>query len=144
MLRILPVLVLLLLLTACGRYQPTTGVASDIDPNALSERYLTGLKAGEDVSDEVDQLANLDPGALAGALDTRDKRLAFWVNTYNGMVQYLLTEDPSLYDDRSSFFSTPSFTVAGRELSPNDNRARHHPRRGEPIGSRLHPAVLPQ
>ncbi len=112
---------LLLSLTACGRYQPPTNAQPlELDPNALSEGFLTGLKAGRDVSAEVTQLAELDPGTLAVALDTRDKRLAFWVNVYNGMVQYLLTENPSLYDDRSSFFSTPNFTVAGKELSPND------------------------
>ena len=112
---------LLLLLSSCSRYKPTDGTqALEANPNELSERLLSGLKEGRDVSAEVKQLAELDPGTLAAALDSRDKKLTFWINTYNGMVQYLLTKDPSLYDDRSTFFSTPSFTVAGHELSPNE------------------------
>ena len=111
---------LLLLLSACGSYQPTKNYTLPATPpNELSENLLQGLRAGEDVEDLVREIATLEPTNLAAALDTRDKQLAFWVNIYNGMVQYLLTEDPSRYDNRGSFFSTPSFTVAGQELSPN-------------------------
>ena len=116
MYRLLPIL---LLLTACGRY---TAAPGDLEPtpNETSAQFLEGLRDGRNVDDLVDRLATYDPGELAGALDSREKKLAFWVNVYNGMVQYLLTKDPSLYDDRSAFFSTPRFTVAGRELSPNE------------------------
>ena len=116
MYRLLPVL---LLLTACGRY---TAAPADLEPtpNEISAQFLEGLRDGRKVDDLVDRLASYDPGELAGALDTRERKLAFWVNVYNGMVQYLLTKDPTLYDDRGAFFSTPRFTVAGRELSPNE------------------------
>ena len=108
------------LLLACGSYQPTNDYSpTATTPNELSEQLLQGLRAGEDVTNVVDELAALEPGNLAAALDSRTKKEAFWINIYNGMVQYLLTENPSLYDDRSSFFSTPSFTVSGQELSPN-------------------------
>ncbi|CAH0999140.1 hypothetical protein LEM8419_00437 [Neolewinella maritima] len=121
MLRTLLLFTILTLTASCGRYQPAPDDRiGDTDPNALSEALLEGLKAGRDVSEEVAQLAALEPSVLAAALDTRAEQLAFWVNTYNGMVQYLLTEDPSLYDDRGAFFSTPRFTVAGREMSPNE------------------------
>ena len=108
----------LVLFSACGTYQPVDDTT--IDPNELSVRFLEGLRAGRNVDDVVEQLATYDPGNLAGALNTRNQKLAFWVNIYNGMVQYLLTADPSLYDDRGAFFSTPRFTVAGEEMSPND------------------------
>ena len=116
MYRLLPVL---LLLTACGRY---TAAPADLEPtpNEISAQFLEGLRDGRKVDDLIDRLASYDPGELAGALDTRERKLAFWVNVYNGMVQYLLTKDPTLYDDRGAFFSTPRFTVAGRELSPNE------------------------
>ena len=115
---------LLFLLTACGRYQPTDGynpaTAEGPTPNELSEEFLQTLKNGQDATAIADQLAALDPNMLAAALDTRQKKLAFWVNTYNGMVQHLLTRNPELFDDRSAFFSTPRFTVAGRKMSPNE------------------------
>ncbi|MGB3798686.1 MAG: DUF547 domain-containing protein [Lewinella sp.] len=111
---------LLLLTTACSTYQPSGDFTADPTPNELSQQFLEGLKAGRDVDGIVDQLAGYDPGNLAAALDSRNEKLAFWVNVYNGMVQYLLIEDPTLYDDRGSFFKTPRFTVAGQELSPDD------------------------
>ncbi|PPK88031.1 uncharacterized protein DUF547 [Neolewinella xylanilytica] len=110
----------LLLLTACGTYQADTNFDPETSPNQLSQQFLEGLKVGRDVDDIVDRLATYEPGNLAAALDTRSEKLAFWVNVYNGMVQYLLTEEPARYDDRSAFFSTPRFTVAGHALSPND------------------------
>ncbi len=119
---LLPAL-LLLLLPSCGRYQPADDyVVADVEttPNQLSQELLEGLRDQRDVSELVSGIAALDPGQLAAALDSREKKEAFWINTYNGMVQYLLTEDPQLYDDRSSFFSTPSFTVAGHTFSPNE------------------------
>ena len=116
MYRLLPIF---LLLAACGRY---TAVPADLEPtpNEVSAQLLEGLRDGRDVAALVDRLATYDPGELAGALDTRERKLAFWVNVYNGMVQYLLTQNPGLYDDRGAFFSTPRFTVAGQELSPNE------------------------
>ncbi|MEL7162953.1 MAG: DUF547 domain-containing protein [Bacteroidota bacterium] len=117
-------LLLVLVLTACGRYQPTEGwPPADFEgptPNELSAEILETLRHEQDASALVEQLAAYDPGDLAAALDTRDKKLAFWVNTYNGMVQYLLTREPELFDDRGAFFSTKRFTVAGHEFSPNE------------------------
>jgi hypothetical protein len=113
-----------LVLSSCGRYQPAEDYPpADHDgptPSKLSQQILRTLKNGQDATALVDQLAALEPQELAAALDTRNKKLAFWVNTYNAMVQYLLTRNPELFDDSSSFFSTPSFTVAGQLMSPNE------------------------
>ncbi|NJB84268.1 hypothetical protein GGR26_000013 [Lewinella marina] len=112
-----------LLLLACGRYQAPAGFAGgelQPSPNALSQQFLEGLRDGREVTDIVDQLAAYDPGKLSAALDSRNEQLAFWINVYNGMVQYLLTRNPELYDDRADFFDTPRFTVAGQPLSPNE------------------------
>ncbi len=121
MIRLLTLSLLLLSLLSCGRYQPAENyTAADPTPNELSQELLQKLKQGGDAGAIIQQLAGLDPNRLAAALDTRANREAFWLNVYNGMVQHLLTEDPSLFDDRGTFFSTPSFTVAGQELSPNE------------------------
>ena len=110
----------ILLLTACGTYRPSDSFRPDTTPNEVSQQFLEGLRSERDVDNLVDRLATYAPADLAAALDTREEKLAFWVNVYNGMVQYLLTREPSLYDDRSDFFTTPRFTVAGTELSPDD------------------------
>ena len=120
--RLLPLLFLLPLL-GCSRYQPAddyVAMDAEMTPNVLSQELLEGLRGGRDVNDLVQEIADLAPRQLAAALDTREKKEAFWINIYNGMVQYLLTEDPSLFDDRGAFFSTPRFTVAGQTLSPNE------------------------
>ena len=117
--------VVFLVLTACGRYQPSGSEypppGSDVTgPIELSQEILATLRRGQDASALVDQLAAFTPQDLAAALNTRDKKLAFWVNTYNGMVQYLLTRNPELFDDTSTFFKTRAFTVAGHTMSPNE------------------------
>lgn len=118
------VLSLFLLLASCGRYQPNEDYppagTEQSSPNQISEEILETLKHGQDATALVDQLAAYEPQDLASALSTREKKLAFWVNTYNGMVQYLLTRNPELFDDSNSFFSTPSYTVAGHLFSPNE------------------------
>ena len=69
---------LLLLLSACGSYQPTKNYTLPATPpNELSENLLQGLRAGEDVEDLVREIATLEPTNLAAGLDTRDKQLAF-------------------------------------------------------------------
>jgi hypothetical protein len=122
-LSLLPLLAMLLL-TSCGRYQAAENYpppATDhVGPNKLSQEILETIKEGQDATALVDQLAAYEPQDLAAALQSREEKLAFWVNTYNGMVQYLLTRNPELFDDRSSFFSKPSYTVAGHLFSPND------------------------
>ena len=123
--RTLPViLICLLLLTACGRYQATENwPPADLagpTPQELSEEILNTLKQGQDATALVEQLAAYDANDLAAALTTREEKLAFWVNTYNGMVQYLLTRNPELFEDTGKFFSTPAYTVAGHTMSPNE------------------------
>lgn len=123
--RFLPAILLFFLaISSCGRYQPAEGFPpADYDgpmPNQLSAEILETIKRGQDATALIDQLAAIEPTDLRAALNTREKKLAFWVNTYNGMVQYLLTRNPELFDDSSSFFSTPSYTVAGKTMSPNE------------------------
>ncbi|SER37866.1 DUF547 domain-containing protein [Neolewinella agarilytica] len=114
----------LLMVFSCGRYKASDSFPPEgyngPTPIELSQEILRTLKAGQDATPLVDQLAVFEPQDLVAALDTRNKQLAFWVNTYNGMVQYLLTRNPELFDDSSSFFSTPSYTVAGHTFSPNE------------------------
>lgn len=116
--------VFLVLLSTCGRYQASEAwPPEDFEgplPNELSVEILLTLKNEQDATALIDQLAAYDPSELAAALDSRNKQLAFWVNTYNAMVQYLLTRNPELFEDSGSFFSTPSFTVAGVTMSPNE------------------------
>lgn len=86
----------------------------------LPSSLLEGLKAGENVDEIVSRMATLDLSVLAASVDTREEKLAFWINTYNGFVQYLLTNDPSLFDDRGKFFSNDRVEIAGVMMSFDD------------------------
>ncbi len=48
---------------------------------------------------------------------TNDQKLAFWVNVYNGFIQYTLATKPELYEDRRKFFSEKRIKIAGETLS---------------------------
>jgi hypothetical protein len=68
----------------------------------------------------VKKLAAVDENKLKEHLNTHQKALSFWINTYNIFVQYILKEKPALFKDRSEFFSSKLITVAGQSLSLDD------------------------
>jgi hypothetical protein len=86
----------------------------------LSKTFLNQMRNDQDAEDIVQQYAKMDFDQLVTELDERTEKLAFWINTYNGFVQYLLTNDPTLFDDRGSFFMDKRVTIAGIEMSFDD------------------------
>lgn len=85
--------------------------------NQESEQFLKNIKAGEDTSSFRNILANTSIETLEKNLKTDADKLAFWVNIYNGYIQIILSETPSLYDDRGSFFKKKQIPVAGDTIS---------------------------
>ncbi|MEM7575178.1 MAG: DUF547 domain-containing protein [Bacteroidota bacterium] len=108
---------LLVLLPACGRYRAAS-TAPDPPAGVLSQQLVERQKEGQAVQDIVDQLAALDPNELLAELDTREEQLAFWINIYNGTIQYLLEQQPELWDKRSDLFGGKQMVIAGALLSP--------------------------
>lgn len=90
------------------------------EPVTLAEEFLLAIRYDEPTESFVDELAALDSDTLSAALDSDDKRLAFWINLYNAATQRALADDPSQYGSRRTFFTKPLLTVAGRELSLDD------------------------
>ncbi|MFC6955328.1 DUF547 domain-containing protein [Halorubellus litoreus] len=96
------------------------------DPVALSVGYVRATKAGDgDPATFRRALADLDPEALADALDDDDARLAFWLNVYNASVQDHLAQEPRLFEERGLVPRRPIFrrkllTIAGESLSVDD------------------------
>lgn len=82
-----------------------------------SQLFLQTLRNGGDYNLVKEELAAINPAALEVELDTDAKRKAFWINTYNGMIQAVLTEQPDLFKDRDAFFKEERFAVAGKALS---------------------------
>jgi hypothetical protein len=101
------------------------------DPLALADGLLRAVRYDEPTTAHERALRDLDPDTLARALDTDDRRLAFWLNVYNASVQLLLDAAPEQYEDRRRFFAAPVVAVAGHDLSLDDvehgllRRSRH-------------------
>ncbi len=101
---------------------------------ALDQEQLKGYSAVDLSTDFVDRMIHdlpverhlaifrsLNSDELAAQLDTDSKRLAFWINIYNGFTQYFLKQDPSLYiKDRGAFFKKPQIPIAGYQLSMHE------------------------
>jgi len=83
----------------------------------LSMRLLGAVKNGEDVSEYKQKMESLSLDKLGEALKSDQEIKAFWINTYNAYVQILLTEDPSLFDDRGAFFKKDRVKIGGELFS---------------------------
>ncbi|MEM6767556.1 MAG: DUF547 domain-containing protein [Bacteroidota bacterium] len=90
------------------------------DPMALSAKLLSTVTAAKSPQNLQTQLRELSPNELAVALNTDDKRKAFWINVYNSYIISILKEQPALFEDRSAFFTKKRMTIAQTDLSFDD------------------------
>ncbi|MGF7079113.1 DUF547 domain-containing protein [Mucilaginibacter sp. UYCu711] len=94
--------------------------AKSIDYIKISQDFLYAAKTGDTTSGYIDTLSKANEGVLANELNTDHKRLAFWLNIYNGFTQVILKKDPDQYKTRNSFFSSRQIDIAGQQLSLDD------------------------
>ncbi len=100
-------------------YQNVEPVAS-INPHvALSMELLESIKKHDtNQTDKVlKQIAEIPFDELVNSLDTKQKKLAFWMNIYNAFVQIELIADPKLFENKGPFYSDKRHWVAGLNLS---------------------------
>lgn len=83
----------------------------------LAQDLLKAIKNNNSTEAIVKKIANADADKLDEELNTDAKKMAFWVNIYNAYIQVVLKENPSLYDDRNSFFKKDQINIAGYEVS---------------------------
>lgn len=113
----------LMLVLACSLFNPLQAQPKNGQDNAftsLSAKLIEAVKEGKSTAAMRKELAEVDAARLNQALQTDAQKKAFWINLYNAYIQLILKEDPSLYNDRSAFFSEPRFTIAGKKLSFDD------------------------
>ncbi len=108
------VLSILLIKTIAGA-QP--GINKMEDYIKLSQNFLYAAKTGDSTQAYIDTLKNADEYSLVNQLNDDPKRLAFWLNIYNGFTQVILKKDPGQYKTRNSFFSGKQINIAGEQLS---------------------------
>ncbi len=83
----------------------------------LSMNLIAAVKNDADYQKYVNEYKALPLNELAKSLDTDQKIKAFWINTYNAYVQIILSENPSLFEDRGAFFKADQINVGGELLS---------------------------
>ncbi len=111
-------IILILLLNGRDNLQAQEATPNTmINFNELSEKFLTDIKNGKDTKEIQETLANTSLATLENALDTNNKKLAFWVNIYNAYIQVILRENPDLYNDRGTFFKKEQIKIAGEHIS---------------------------
>ena len=90
------------------------------DPMELAVRYLQAARAGEPAPREVlSGLAEMDEDELEVGLPSDTRRIAFWLDLYNGAVAHHPADISPLLQ-RWRRFRAPLVTVAGRRLSLDD------------------------
>jgi hypothetical protein len=92
-------------------------IAQTENPAEVSAQFLEAIKDGKPLDTYIDQLAKYNVAYLEQYLDNDDKRLAFWINVYNGFIQHILSASPEQYEDRNAFFKKPMIDIAGRTMS---------------------------
>ena len=89
-------------------------------PIQFSQDYLMALKTDKPHEKYSDTLASIDVAKLVNQLNTEEKQLAFWINTYNALVQQKIKEDTSTYRDPSIFFKERNLEIGGELISLDD------------------------
>ena len=112
---------IILMMTQLGHQQ-----AMDIknEDNLDSGKYLVAsiqlikaLQMGEDTAPYTQLLEAATLVELTQELDSDEKKLAFWLNVYNGYIQLRLNANPSDYEDRREFFKKEQISIAGEKMS---------------------------
>lgn len=83
----------------------------------LSVDLLEAIKKEDGTEVLVKHIGELSQSKLIHDLDTDEKRLAFWINIYNGFIQDILRKEPKAYKDRNQFFKKAQIQIAGRKMS---------------------------
>jgi hypothetical protein len=86
---------------------------------SFSQEFLLQQKSGNETVAFIDTLKNLDNTKLITSLNSDEKKIAFWLNCYNALVQYKLSKDSTLYKNKKAFFAGQSITIGGEKMSLN-------------------------
>ena len=105
-------------MTACSQVSEKENPTSvSTSYNTLSQSFLDLIKQGKNTENIVNAYANIDLDALESELNTHEKKLAFWINTYNGFIMQILSKNPELFEDRSAFYIETPINIGGETLT---------------------------
>lgn len=110
----------ILLFTMCSNADDRAPSGIKTNFIQLSQDFLYAARTGDSTSLYIDTLKGANPDELVQLLNSDHKRLAFWLNIYNGFTQVILKKNPEQYKTRGSFFSSKQIFIAGQQLSLDD------------------------
>lgn len=83
----------------------------------FSTMLIENQMKNEPIDEIVQKISTVSIDNIATQIDTDEERLAFWINIYNGYIQYILRKNPELYEDRGAFFDKNQIDIGGRLFS---------------------------
>ena len=86
---------------------------------SFSQEFLLQQKSGNETEAFIDTLKNLDHTILIASLNSDEKKIAFWLNCYNALVQHKISKDSTLFKSKKEFFEGQSITIGGEKMSLN-------------------------
>lgn len=90
------------------------------DPVRFSQDFLLSIKTEQPYDQFIDTLSHIDLQLLKSGLSSSDQKLAFWINTYNSLVQAKIRKDPKAFKDQKIFFDGLTEEIGGKILSLNE------------------------
>lgn len=85
-----------------------------------SQKILLAAKRHEATDSLTALLRQISDADLQNQLTDDNHKKAFWINLYNAYTQIILSGNPALYKERSSFFGGRQIHIAGKDLSLDD------------------------
>lgn len=112
----------LLMLVATGSAQGQENASTVLPKDVLyfSQAFLLAIKTEQPYEAYRDTLARIDLDKLENTLNSPEKKLAFWINTYNSLVQAKIRDNPAAFSDQEHFFKAADQKIGGNLFSLDD------------------------
>lgn len=97
-----------------------SAIAQDLSSNpyvALSQEFLEANLQRQNAESYIERYESIDLSDLKESLNSYEKQLSFWINTYNAFIQYQLLAEPKLFEDRGTFYSNKAINIGETMVS---------------------------
>ena len=96
------------------------GSAYPVSAIDFSQNMLLAIKSELPYDVYLDTLEEINLKELNKELSNQNKKLSFWINIYNSLVQVRLMETPQLFENKKEFFQNNDIVIGTEKLSLND------------------------
>lgn len=114
-------LILILAVTSlCAECESKENLLYPKDAVRFSQDFIISIKSEMPYEAFRDTLRSIDLDQLSKDLITSDQKLAFWINTYNAMVQTKIRDNQEAFKDQETFFKTADQELGTLKVSLDD------------------------